>query len=53
MECKSNCYCSNLGYCIKGDIKMMPLLITGPNGSNEYGMRCADYAVLDKPEDKT
>jgi len=31
----------------------MPLFIDGPNGRNQYGMRCSDYAVIEKPEDKT
>ena len=30
----------------------MPLFIDGPNGRNQYGMRCADYAVIDKSEKK-
>ena len=51
--CDSNCHYSLHRYCISATRRMMPLFIDGPNGRNQYGMRCADYAVIDKSEVKT
>lgn len=52
IKCDCKCLYSQHGYCITGEIAMAPLIITGPQGNNEYGMRCSNYVIKDKLEDK-
>ena len=52
MKCDCKCFYSELGYCTTGEIAMVKLFITGPQGNNEYGMRCSNYVIKDKSEDK-
>lgn len=50
MNCDCGCFYSELGYCIcnPDKVTMTKLFITGPQGNNEYGMRCSNYVIKDK-----